>query len=158
MFISSLQLSCSHASRRLVSTCARVVLTLVQEYVLVYPALHVGLSSACVYIPPFPPTSGPGNMPAPQGFCLTITSLLWFRTFAFEDALTVLPEYLCGHVFRLGLTPYDPFCIILEFSETLLLVLCTKALPQNHSSSLLRSPIWPGWSSRPFEKGRCSDC
>ncbi len=129
----------------------------VEECILVHPALHVSLSYACVYIPPFPPTSGSGNMPAPQGFCLIIASLLWFCTFTFEDALTVLPEYLCDHVFRLGLMPYDPVCIILEFSERLLLVLCAQALPQNHLSSLLRSPIWPRWSSRPFEKGRCSD-
>jgi hypothetical protein len=148
MFISSLQLSCSHASRRLVSTCARVVLTLVQEYVLVYPALHVGLSSACVYIPPFPPTSGPGNMPAPQGLCLIITSLLWFRTFAFEDALTVLPEYVCGHVFRLGLTPYDTMYHFWSSVRHFF----WSSVPR------LSSPIWPGWSSRPFEKGRCSDC
>jgi hypothetical protein len=62
-------------------------------------------------------------MSAPRGLCLIIASLLWFRTFAVQDALTVLPEYLCGHVSRLGLTPYDLVCIILEFSETLLLVL-----------------------------------
>ena len=62
-------------------------------------------------------------MSAPRGLCLIVDSLLWFRTFAVEDALAILLEYLCDHVFRLGLTPYDPVCIIPEFSETLLLVL-----------------------------------
>jgi hypothetical protein len=34
---------------------------------------------------------------------LIVASLFWFRTFAHGDALvTVLPEYLCDHVFRLG--------------------------------------------------------
>jgi hypothetical protein len=54
---------------------------------------------------------------------LIVARLPWFRPLAVEDALAVLPEYLCDHIFRLGLTPYDPVCIIPEFSETLLLIL-----------------------------------
>jgi hypothetical protein len=43
---------------------------------------------------------------------LIVARLPWFRPLAVEDALAVLPEYLCDHIFRLGLTPYDPVCII----------------------------------------------
>jgi hypothetical protein len=60
---------------------------------------------------------------ASRGLCLIVARLPWFRPLAVEDALAVLPEYLCDHIFRLGLTPYDPVCIIPEFSETLLLIL-----------------------------------
>ena len=98
-------------------------LLIVEERVLVHPALHVGLGSACVYIPPLSPTSGPGDMFASRGLCLIFARLPWFRPLAVEDALAVLPEYLCDHIFRLGLTPYDPVCITLEFRETLLLIL-----------------------------------
>jgi hypothetical protein len=41
-----------------------VCLFTVKDYVLVHPALHVSLSGTCVYIPPFPPTTGSDNMPA----------------------------------------------------------------------------------------------
>jgi hypothetical protein len=54
---------------------------------------------------------------------LIVAHLLLSRTFANKDTFTVLPEQLCGHVFRLGLALYDPVSITLEFSETLLLVL-----------------------------------
>jgi hypothetical protein len=74
---------------------------------------------------PFPPTSGSGNMPAPRHLFLVIVSQFWLRAFAFKDAPTVLPECLCGHAFRFGLTPYNPVCVIPELNEALLLVLWT---------------------------------
>ena len=55
---------------------------------------------------------------------MIVTRLLWFRTSAVEDALAIIPEYLCDHVFRSGLTPYDlvTVCILPELRETLFLV------------------------------------
>jgi hypothetical protein len=91
----------------------------VEDCVLVHPALHVILSGICVYISPFPPTPGSDNMPASRDFFLIVISLLWRRTFAFEDAPTVLSECLCSHAFRFGLTPYDPVCIISELNKAL---------------------------------------
>jgi len=62
-------------------------------------------------------------MSAPRNPFLVIVILFRLRAFAFKDAPTVLPECLRGHVFRFGLTPYNPVCVILELSEGLLLVL-----------------------------------
>jgi hypothetical protein len=69
-----------------------VYLFIVEERILMHPAVHVGLGSACVYIPPLPPTSGPGNVFASRGLCLIVAHLLLSRTFANKDAFTVLPE------------------------------------------------------------------
>ena len=73
-----------------------------------HPALHVGLGRACVYVSPFPPTSDLGDMFASRGFFVNVIHLLWLRPFAIEDAPAIGPECLCGYVFRVGFTPYDP--------------------------------------------------
>jgi hypothetical protein len=94
----------------------------VEDCVLVHPALHVSLRSTCVYISPFPPTSGSDNIPASRDFFSIVINLLWRRTFAFEDAPSVLSECLCSHVFRFGLTPNNPSCIISELNKALLVI------------------------------------
>ena len=67
-------------------------LFIVEDRILIHPAVHVGLGSACSYIPPLPPTSGPGNVFASRGLCLIVVHLLLSRTFADKDAFTVFPE------------------------------------------------------------------
>ena len=104
-------------------TYIRLCLFTVEDCVFVHPALYVSLSGTCAYISPFPPTPGSDNMPASRDFFLIVISLFWLHTFAFEDAPTVLSECLCSCVLRIGLTPYDPVCIISELNEALLLVL-----------------------------------
>jgi len=47
---------------------------------------------------------------------LAFVRLFLLLTFADEDTFPILPEGLCGHVFRLGLAPYNPGSIAPEFS------------------------------------------
>jgi hypothetical protein len=68
----------------LVSVCSSLWLVLMK------PAVHVGLGSACGYIPPLPPPFGPGNVLASRGLCLTFAHLFLSRTFAYKDTFTVL--------------------------------------------------------------------
>ena len=51
---------------------------------------------------------------------LVVIVLCYLNSLAFEDALPILPECLCGLVFRFGLAPYHPLCIILKLHEAFL--------------------------------------
>ena len=96
-------------------------LTFVEDYVSVHPALHVCLSSARAHTP-LPPAPGSDDMLSSRDVFLSTVGLLRLLTFTFENTSPMLPECLCGHIFRFGLTPYDPFCVILKFVEALLLI------------------------------------
>jgi hypothetical protein len=102
-------------------------LTFVEGCVSVHPALHVCLNSARAHITPLPPASGSDDMLSSRDVFVTVflsnIGLLRLLTLSFEDTPPMLAECLCGQVFRLGLTPYDPFCVILKFVEALLLIL-----------------------------------
>jgi hypothetical protein len=65
---------------------------IVEERVLMNPAVHVGLGSACGYVPPLPPSSSPGDVFASRGLCWTFTHLFLPRAFANKDTFPVLPE------------------------------------------------------------------
>ena len=97
--------------------------TFVEDCVSVHPALHVCLSSARAHITPLPPAPGSDDMLSSRDVFLSTVGLLRLLTLSFEDTPPMLPECLCGQVFRLGLTPYDPVCVILKFVEALLLIL-----------------------------------
>ena len=89
----------------------------VEDCVLVHPALHVSLRRTCVYISPFPPTPGSDNIPASRDFFSIVISLLWRRTFAFEDAPSVLSECLCSHVFWFGQSLGSPTGLLSVLAE-----------------------------------------
>jgi hypothetical protein len=74
------------------STHVSFCLFIVKERVLMHPAVHIGLGSACGYIPPPPPPFGPGNMFSSRGLCLTFAHLFLSRTFADKNTFTVLPD------------------------------------------------------------------
>ena len=98
-------------------------LFVIEDHFLRHPSLHVRLGGTCVYISSFPPASSSGNVFATQAPFLVVIVLCYFCSLAFEDALPILPECLCGLVFWFGLSPYHPLCIILKLREALLLAL-----------------------------------
>ena len=97
-------------------------LTFIEDCVSVHPTLHVCLSSARAHITSLPPTSCSDDMLSSQAVFLSTPGLLRLLPFTFEDTLPVSSECLCGHIFRFGFTPDDPFCVVLKVIEALLLV------------------------------------
>ena len=71
--------------------------------------------------------------------------LLRLPFFAFKNTLSIGSECLCGHIFRFGFTPYDPFLVVLKVIEALLLVFW--ALCAGAGRRPARDAISPGASS-----------
>ena len=97
-------------------------LTFIEDCVSVHSTLHVCLSSARAHVTPLPPASCSNDMLSSQAVFLSTPGLLRLLPFAFEDTLPMSSECLCGHIFRFGFTPYNPFCVVLKVIEALLLV------------------------------------
>ncbi len=132
-------------------------LAFINDCVSVHPALHVCLSSARAHITSLPPTSCSDDMLSSRDVFVRALGLLRLPPFTFKDTLSIGSECLCGHIFRFGFAPYNPFFVILKVIEALLLVFWAQTLPQEYSPPLLRSPKWYRRSSRSFEEGRCCE-